>query len=111
MSHVDIAESEKPELEQLVNIDAAGDLVGNEPSHALHERNHALVRIVVARNDPDHAKRVHDRRDDLCRGVEVGSGSQILEMALERREKLDIVLGLGIESHQIAALVLKRVDA
>jgi len=83
------------------HVDLVGDLVGHLPRDARHEGLHPLVLLVVARDDPHHAQRVHhagQRVDDLQqRAVE-----NVLEVALERGEELDIVLGLDVTLLELA---------
>ena len=83
------------------HVDLVGDLVGHLPRDARHEGLHPLVLLVVARDDPHHAQRVHhagQRVDDLQqRAVQ-----DVLEVALECGEELDVVLGLDVTLLKLA---------
>ena len=83
------------------HVDLVGDLVGHLPRDARHEGLHPLVLLVVARDDPHHAQRVHHAGqcvDDLQqRAVQ-----DVLEVALECGEELDVVLGLDVTLLKLA---------
>ena len=66
----------------------------SQPMRA-EERLHPLVVLVVARDDPHHAQRVHHRRQRV-EDLHERAVADVLEVALERREELDVVLGLDV---------------
>ena len=76
-------------------------LLATSHADARHEGLHPLVLLVVARDDPHHAQRVHhagQRVDDLQqRAVQ-----DVLEVALECGEELDVVLGLDVTLLKLA---------
>ena len=65
-------------LEQSSDVDNSGHSFGQFESDSLHERDHAFVAVVMAGDDPDHAKGVHHRRESLDHHVEVTAVGDVL---------------------------------
>ena len=52
-------------LEERAEGDDPVDALGQLPGNPLHQRDHAVVAVVVARDDPDHPQSVHHRRQSV----------------------------------------------
>ena len=82
--------------ENIADIDLLGHFFGNLDCDEVHQQRHALVLVVVTRDDPNHLQRRHHRRDRVHDDSQL-PGANVLKVALERRQKLDIVLGLFVK--------------
>ena len=60
----------------------------------------------MARDDPDHAQRVHHRRERV-QNLRESAVSNVLEMALEGRQEFDIVLRLHVSLLELRKLVVE----
>ena len=98
---------ESNSLENGLDVDDFGDALGQLVGDALHERHHALVLVVVARYDPDHAQGVHHGGQRLADHVKRRAVADVLEVALEGGQEAHVVLGLAVELGQVLALVVE----
>ena len=65
-------------LEQRPQIHHLADSLGDLPGNALHERNHPLVFVVVAGDNPHHPQGAHHGGDCFQDNVKAGSVRDVL---------------------------------
>mmetsp|Transcript_49303 Transcript_49303/g.86141 ORF Transcript_49303/g.86141 Transcript_49303/m.86141 type:complete len:287 (-) Transcript_49303:475-1335(-) len=82
-------------------FDTLAHTAGQRFGDVLHQRRHALVGVVVARDDPHHAQTIHHRLHRLQNGL-IRALSNVFEMALQGCEELHIVFGLQVQLGQLA---------
>eukprot|EP00968_Pinguiococcus_pyrenoidosus_P001317 scaffold58_cov256-Pinguiococcus_pyrenoidosus.AAC.12 len=90
--------------EDRADLNLLDHLVRDLPGDALHQGRHALVFVVVSRDDPHHPDRVHHAWQGIQNGQEVAL-LDVLEVALECVEELHVVLGLRIQLAQLRVVV------
>eukprot|EP00982_Pelagococcus_subviridis_P009575 30935-Pelagococcus_subviridis.AAC.10 len=100
------------DVEDLLDAHVLGDFIPDLDRDAVHQSAHARVVAIMPRDDPHHPQRVEHRADDVryvrqrpVPGLPVVRDR--LEVPLQRRQKLDVVLALQVQLVELLELVLE----
>lgn len=78
--------------------------------YGVQKIRHLFLLFEMAGNDPNEAKTVHEGGQRLLDDGESLRWGEVPELALKGGEKLDVVLGFGVEPVEVLHVVLELVD-